>query len=80
MDDEPTIKNCMLAEMEGLKEQSVYKFMNNMIVSKGATLHEGIYLGIDNDPAGQRFLIIFKAFLHRQRAGTSNLSVVWHMT
>ena len=24
----------MLAEMEGLKEQSVYKFMNNMIVSK----------------------------------------------
>ena len=44
----------MLAEMEGLKEQSVYKFMNNMIVSK-ATPYEGIYLGIDNDPAGQRF-------------------------
>ncbi|MDK6479830.1 hypothetical protein QP171_15115, partial [Enterococcus faecalis] len=40
---------------EGLKEQSVYKFMNNMIVSKGATPYEGIYLGIDNDPAGQRF-------------------------
>lgn len=51
----PQLKNCMLAEMEGLKEQSVYKFMNNMIVSKGATPYEGIYLGIDNDPAGQRF-------------------------
>ncbi|MGH2242798.1 hypothetical protein ACQ1ZO_17235, partial [Enterococcus faecalis] len=41
--------------MEGLKEQYVYKFMNNMIVSKGATSYEGIYLGIDNDPAVQSF-------------------------
>ena len=45
----------MLAEMEGLKEQSVYKFMNNMIVSKGATPYEGIYLGIDNDLQGSAF-------------------------
>ena len=51
----PQLQNCMLAEMEGLKEQSVYKFMDNMIVSKGATPYKGIYLGIDNDPAGQRF-------------------------
>lgn len=51
----PTLNNCMLAEMEGLKEQSIYKFIEQMYLSKGALPHEGIYLGVDNDFAGQRF-------------------------
>lgn len=51
----PTLNNCMLAEMEGLKEQSVYKFIEQMYISKGALPTEGIYLGVDNDFAGHRF-------------------------
>lgn len=51
----PQLENCMLAEMEGLKEQSIYKFINQMYVSKGALPHEGIYIGVDNDRAGHRF-------------------------
>lgn len=51
----PQLENCMLAEMEGLKEQSVYKFINQMYLSKGSLPHEGIYIGVDNDPAGHRF-------------------------
>ena len=31
--------------------------------------YEGIYLGIDNDPAGQRFLIIFQNFLTQTKRG-----------
>lgn len=49
------LENCMLTEMEGLKEQSVYKFVEQMYISKGALPTEGIYLGVDNDPAEQRF-------------------------
>lgn len=51
----PQLENCMLAEMEGLKEQSVYKFINQMYLSKGSLPHEGIYIGVDNDQAGHRF-------------------------
>lgn len=51
----PQLENCMLTEMEGLKEQSVYRFVEQMHISKGALPTEGIYLGVDNDPAGQRF-------------------------
>ncbi|NTP84383.1 DUF3991 domain-containing protein [Enterococcus faecium] len=51
----PQLENCMLASMDGLKEQSVYKFISQMYISKGSLPHEGIYLGVDNDPAGHRF-------------------------
>lgn len=51
----PQLENCMLAEMEGLKEQSVYNFINQMYLSKGSLPHEGIYIGVDNDRPGHRF-------------------------
>ena len=51
----PQLENCMLAEMEGLKEQSVYKFINQMYISKGSLPQEGIYIGVDNDQASHRF-------------------------
>lgn len=51
----PDLSNSMLAAMDGLKEQSVYKFINQMYLSKGSLPHEGIYLGVDNDHAGHRF-------------------------
>lgn len=44
----PDLSNSMLAAMDGLKEQSVYKFINQMYLSKGSLPHEGIYLGVDN--------------------------------
>lgn len=51
----PQLENCMLTEMEGIKEQSVYRFVEQMHISKGALPTEGIYLSVDNDPSGQRF-------------------------
>lgn len=51
----PQLENCMLASMDGLKEQSVYKFISQMYIAKGALPYEGVYLGVDNDPAGHRF-------------------------
>ncbi|WP_427814938.1 DUF3991 domain-containing protein (plasmid) [Enterococcus sp. 22-H-5-01] len=51
----PDLNNCMLAEMDGLKEESVFKFVNQMYLAKGALPTEGIYLGVDNDAPGHRF-------------------------
>lgn len=50
----PQLKDCMLASMDGLKEEAVYHFIKQMHVGKGALPHEGIYLGVDNDAPGQR--------------------------
>lgn len=53
------LKNCMLADIEGLKPNSVYKFIEYMHVGKGI-LPKEIYLGVDNDRAGSRLIDQFR--------------------
>lgn len=50
------LTNCMLVDMEGVKAKSIFKFTNQMILSKGTTPHEGIYIGTDNDVAGHKLM------------------------
>lgn len=58
------LKDTMLFSMDGLKERTVYNAMNYMYVAKNSLPTNGVYLGVDNDPAGHKFMDKFsgKAF------------------
>lgn len=53
------LTDCMLVEIEGVKAPSVFKFLNQMYLSKG-TIPKNIYMGVDNDPAGQILMDNFR--------------------
>lgn len=62
------LTNCMLASMEGTKEKAVYNFMNYMYLSKKCLPFKGVYIGSDNDEAGQKILEKFlgKTFVYKK--------------
>lgn len=52
----PELDNCLLVDLEGLKSNTVEKFMATLINDKGGSIEEGIIVAVDNDAAGQKFV------------------------
>lgn len=50
------LTNCMLVSMDGLKQQSVFNFVEQMYLTKGTSATEGVFFGVDNDKAGHKFI------------------------
>lgn len=55
--------------MEGLKQKSVFSFMNHMFVSKGTFPTEGVFFGIDNDSKGHIFMDQMTKFQFQDKEG-----------
>lgn len=63
----PELNDCFLGDLEGLKEETVKKFLDYVVVGKGAKNIETVYLGVDNDHAASRFCEKFMHFEKFQR-------------
>ncbi|OTN83671.1 hypothetical protein A5819_003098 [Enterococcus sp. 7E2_DIV0204] len=72
------LRNCMLASTEGTKEKAVYNFMNYMYLSKKQLPFNGVYIGSDNDIAGQKMLekFIGKSFVY-QKEKEEHLDIIF---
>lgn len=70
------LRDTMLFSMDGLKERTVYNAMNYMYVAKNSLPTEGVFLGVDNDAAGHKFMDKFeqKAFT----VADSTKEIVFH--
>lgn len=68
----------MLASTEGTKEKAVYNFMNYMYLSKKQLPFNGVYIGSDNDIAGQKMLekFIGKSFVY-QKEKEEHLDIIF---
>ena len=73
------LKNCILASTEGTKEKAVYHFMNYMYLSKKQLPFNGVYIGSDNDAAGQKMLekFIGKSFIY-QKENEEHMDIVFY--
>lgn len=52
----PELDNCMLADLEGLKHNSVEKFITYLVNEQQGSIQEGVIVAVDNDVAGQCFV------------------------
>lgn len=50
------LTNCRLISMNGLKEKTIMNMIKHTYLTRGTTPVQGIYLGIDNDKAGHKFM------------------------
>lgn len=50
------IKDCRLISMNGLKGKTVMNMINHTYVSRGQLPINGVFLGVDNDVAGHKFV------------------------
>ncbi|MCA1028845.1 DUF3991 and TOPRIM domain-containing protein [Cytobacillus kochii] len=63
------LKNCRLISMSGLKPRTVMNMMKHTYVSRGQYPTEGIFLGVDNDVAGHKFVDRFEQMLLETKDG-----------
>lgn len=52
----PQLDNCLLVDLEGLKENTVKEFLKVLTLEKDGNLEEGLIVAVDNDVAGQKFV------------------------
>lgn len=52
----PELDNCMFADLEGLKVQSVSEFIKTIVVEKNGSIENGVISAVDNDVAAQKFI------------------------
>ncbi|MED1738136.1 DUF3991 domain-containing protein [Bacillus swezeyi] len=50
------LTNCRLVSMNGLKEKTIMNMINHTFRSRGVLPTEGVFIGVDNDRAGQKFM------------------------
>lgn len=50
------ISNCRLISMNGVKKNTVFNLIKHTMKSRGVAPTEGVYFGVDNDHAGQKFM------------------------
>lgn len=64
----PELDHCRLVSMTGLNKNTVMNLLKDTILSK-STRVENVYLGVDNDRAGQKFIDQFQDMGYEFEAG-----------
>ncbi|MEK4448618.1 DUF3991 domain-containing protein [Bacillus sp. FSL M8-0052] len=69
------LTNCRLISMNGLKEKTIINMINHTVRSRGITPTEGVFIGVDNDKAGQKFMDKVKNYIFSTKDGKD---IVFH--
>ncbi|OJT66876.1 hypothetical protein BFP46_22725 [Bacillus licheniformis] len=61
--------NCRLISMNGLKEKTVMNMIKHTIRSRGVAPTQGVFIGVDNDKAGHKFMDKVKHYRFETKDG-----------